>query len=56
MKLRKNLFMLPYLFWLLLFVILPLILIVVQSLIGTDGQLTLANFVSFFSQVELIYQ
>ncbi|WP_056974838.1 ABC transporter permease [Holzapfeliella floricola] len=49
MKLRKNLFMLPYLFWLLLFVILPLILIVVQSLIGTDGQLTLANFVSFFT-------
>ncbi|MEJ6348245.1 ABC transporter permease [Holzapfeliella sp. He02] len=49
MKLRKNLFMLPYLFWILLFVILPLILIVVQSLFGTDGQFTLTNFVSFFT-------
>ncbi|MDR1568835.1 MAG: ABC transporter permease [Streptococcaceae bacterium] len=44
---NKTFYLLPYLFWLTLFVFLPLILIVYQAFF-TNGHLTLVNFHDFF--------
>lgn len=44
----KNLFMLPYLLWIFLFVILPILLIIWYSLTDANQHFTLNNFVLFF--------
>ncbi|MGT2928873.1 ABC transporter permease [Streptococcus dentasini] len=49
MKKKANLFALPYLLWLLLFVLMPVTLIVYQSFFNSQGQLTLSNYQTFFS-------
>lgn len=44
----KVFFLLPYLLWIILFVILPVLLILWYSLTNTNRQFTLANFAQFF--------
>ncbi|MBM7642943.1 ABC transporter permease [Streptococcus loxodontisalivarius] len=49
MKRTLNLFSLPYLLWIFLFVLAPLALIIYQSFFDINGQLTLDNYKTFFS-------
>lgn len=49
MKKTSNLFSIPYILWLFLFVLAPVVLIVWQSLFDIQGHLTLANYQTFFS-------
>lgn len=44
----------PYLVFMILFVVLPLLMILLYSFTDKDGSFTLANFVNFFSQKEAI--
>lgn len=48
MKKTSNLFSVPYLLWLFLFVLVPVVLIVIQSLLNIEGKLTLENYRIFF--------
>ncbi|MFB6465641.1 ABC transporter permease [Cytobacillus sp. Hz8] len=47
----KNLYTIPYLLWILLFVIAPILLIIYYSLFDIEGHLTLANYKKFFTPV-----
>ncbi|GEL12853.1 spermidine/putrescine ABC transporter permease [Lapidilactobacillus concavus] len=47
MKKTRSFFMVPYLAWIILFVIAPLILILYQSLTNNQGQWTLQNFQTY---------
>lgn len=49
MKKTTNLFSLPYLLWLALFIIAPVALIVYQSFFDLEGNPSLANYQTFFS-------
>ncbi|MBJ8325472.1 ABC transporter permease [Streptococcus pacificus] len=49
MKKTSSFFSVPYLLWIVLFVIAPVILIVYRSFFNSEGQLTLANYQTFFS-------
>ncbi|WP_099223547.1 ABC transporter permease [Listeria costaricensis] len=49
----RNFYLIPYCFWILLFVIAPILLIVYYSFFDVDGQLTLANYQNFFTPVYL---
>lgn len=49
MKKISNLFSIPYILWLILFVLAPVVLIVWQSLFDIQGHLTLDNYLTFFS-------
>ncbi|MBJ8349404.1 MULTISPECIES: ABC transporter permease [Streptococcus] len=49
MKKTSSFFSVPYFLWIVLFVIAPVILIVYQSFFNTEGQFTLANYQTFFS-------
>ncbi|KGH72258.1 ABC transporter permease [Oenococcus oeni] len=49
MKKGKLFFAVPYVLWLALFVVVPIALLLFQSLTNENGQLTLNNFVSYFS-------
>lgn len=49
MKKNRLLFLLPYLLWIGLFVIAPLVLILGYSLTDAHSHLTLQNFAAFFS-------
>lgn len=49
MTINKKLYTIPYVFWLLLFVIAPVILIIYQSFFDTNGAFTLANYQQFFT-------
>ena len=49
MKKISNLFSIPYILWLFLFVLAPVVLIVWQSLFDIQGHLTLDNYQTFFS-------
>lgn len=44
----RNLYLVPYLLWIGLFVIAPIALIVYYSLFDVEGQFTLSNYVKFF--------
>lgn len=48
-KSRIQWLALPYYLWLIIFVIAPLLLLLQQSFIGTDGSFTLANYQHFFT-------
>ena len=50
MKTKKSFGAIPYLIWIVLFVVLPLLLVLYQSFFGFDGQLTLSNYQQFFSK------
>lgn len=49
MKNRSSFFSVPYILWILLFVIAPVILLFYQSFFDIYGQVTLANYKTFFS-------
>lgn len=49
MTVNKKLYTIPYIFWLLLFVIAPVILIVYQSFFDTNGAFTLANYQQYLT-------
>ena len=44
-----KLFAIPYYVWIIVFVILPILLLVYKSFFNTSGQLSLENYVTFFS-------
>ena len=48
MKNRSSFFSVPYILWILLFVIAPVILLFYQSFFDIHGQVTLANYKTFF--------
>lgn len=48
-KQTKTFYFIPYVFWLLLFVIAPLLLILYQSFFNVDGQFTLENYQTYFT-------
>ena len=47
-KQSKVVYFIPYAFWLLLFVVAPLVLIVYQSFFTVEGQFTLSNYQAYF--------
>lgn len=49
LKLTKKVFSIPYILFLLLFVVVPLVLILVNAFLDSDNNLTLENFKIFFS-------
>lgn len=48
-RLTKKVFSVPYILFLLLFVVTPLVLILVNAFLDSDGSLTLENFKTFFT-------
>lgn len=55
MKKTSKFFMAPYLLWVLLFVLAPVILIVYQSFFNIQDELTLANYQSYFHSPNMTY-
>lgn len=51
MTTTKRLYSIPYVLWLVLFVITPVLLIVYQSFRGIDGGFTLSNYKDYFSSM-----
>lgn len=49
----RNLFLIPYMAWMVLFVVAPIVLIVYYSLFDVDGQFTFDNYTKFLSPVYL---
>lgn len=45
----KKIYSIPYLLWLVLFVVAPLILLLWQSLFNIDGKFTLDNYITYFT-------
>ena len=52
-KNAKALYLIPYIAWIVLFVIAPIALIVYYSFFDLNGNFTLANYKNFFSSVYL---
>jgi spermidine/putrescine transport system permease protein len=50
---RRNWYLIPYVIWIALFVILPILLIVYYSFLDIHGNFTLANYQKFFTPVYL---
>ena len=48
LKLTKKVFSIPYILFLLLFVVIPLVLILVNAFLDNGNNLTLDNFKTFF--------
>ena len=48
-KKTRSLFMIPYVMWMLLFVVFPILLIVYYSFRDINGNFTLSNYQVFFS-------
>ena len=49
LRLTKKVFSVPYILFLLLFVVIPLVLILVNAFLDSDNNLTLDNFKTFFT-------
>ncbi|GIQ62174.1 spermidine/putrescine ABC transporter permease [Paenibacillus cisolokensis] len=49
----RNLYLIPYVAWIALFVVAPILLIVYYSFFDVEGQLTLDNYAQFFTPVYL---
>ena len=45
----RRIYAVPYLLWLLLFVLAPVLMIVYQSFFDMNGQFTLANYQTYFA-------
>lgn len=54
MNKKYNIYSLPYLLWLVLFVIAPLVLVLFKSFFDTNGQFTFDNYVTFFSSANYL--
>ncbi|WP_040206288.1 ABC transporter permease [Neobacillus jeddahensis] len=52
-KLTKNLYLFPYLLWIALFVIAPILLVLYYSFFDIEGNLSLINYQKFFTPVYL---
>lgn len=52
--LSKKVFGYPYVLFMLIFVIMPLVLILVNAFLDTDGYLTLENFKTFFTENQVL--
>jgi len=52
-KLTRNLYMLPYLLWIVLFVIAPIFLVLYYSFFDIEGNVSLVNYQKFFTPVYL---
>ena len=50
LKISRRVFGYPYVLFMLIFVILPLVLILVNAFLDSDGYLTLENFKTFFTE------
>ena len=48
-RFSRKLFAYPYLIFMLLFVVVPLVIVLINAFLGDDGKLTFANFAEFFS-------
>ncbi|WAA14015.1 ABC transporter permease [Fervidibacillus halotolerans] len=54
MKVRgRNIFLIPYMLWIIIFVISPILLVVYYSFLDLDGNFTLSNYQTFFTPVYL---
>ena len=53
-KKTRSFFMIPYVMWMLLFVVFPIVLIVYHSFRDIDGNFTLANYKIFFSSTYVL--
>ncbi|RLQ93211.1 ABC transporter permease [Falsibacillus albus] len=53
MSKTKNIYLIPYVFWIVLFVVAPILLIVYYSFFDIEGHLTIANYEKFFTPVYL---
>ncbi|MBU8878618.1 ABC transporter permease [Bacillus sp. FJAT-29790] len=49
----RNLYLIPYVIWIALFVVTPILLVVYYSFFDIEGQLTIANYQKFFTPVYL---
>ncbi|MDO4912074.1 MAG: ABC transporter permease [Lactobacillus sp.] len=49
MRTRKSFFLIPYLIWIALFVVLPILLIIWYSFTNSANQFTLQNYITFFT-------
>jgi spermidine/putrescine transport system permease protein len=49
----RNLYLIPYVLWILLFVVAPILLILYYSFFDIEGQVTLGNYKKFFTPVYL---
>ncbi|SDX60974.1 ABC transporter permease [Paenibacillus sp. CF384] len=47
----RNLYLVPYMLWMLLFVVAPIVLIVYDSLFDVEGNFTFSNYAHFFTPV-----
>ncbi|CIQ88452.1 spermidine/putrescine ABC transporter permease [Streptococcus pneumoniae] len=54
-KTRSKLFVVPYMLWIALFVLAPLVLIFGQSFFNIEGQFSLENYKSYFASQNLTY-
>ena len=48
-RFSRKAFAYPYMIFLLLFVVVPLVIVLINAFLGDDGKLTFANFAEFFS-------
>lgn len=49
LRLSRKTFAVPYMIFLLIFVVIPLVMVLINAFVGDDGGFTFANFVEFFS-------
>jgi len=49
----RNIYLVPYVLWILLFVVAPIVLVVYYSFFNIDNELTLENYKKFFTPVYL---
>ena len=54
-KTSSKLFVVPYMLWIALFVLAPLVLIFGQSFFNIEGQFSLENYKSYFASQNLTY-
>ena len=54
-KTTSNLFVAPYILWILLFVLAPVAMIVWQSFFNIEGHFTLENYKTYFTSQNLTY-
>ena len=54
-KTTSKLFVVPYMLWIVLFVLAPLVLIFGQSFFNIEGQFSLENYKSYFASQNLTY-
>ena len=49
LRFSRKAFAYPYMIFLLLFVVVPLVIVLINAFLGDEGKLTFDNFIEFFS-------